>query len=104
MEGIEFGFDFRAEDVSGDAGGVNADGTVVDSSDVALDVDPLLVRGGLVTANSDGRRDEVTLVGIGLEADEVGAEHPFENLPAACVLHKRSVGFVPSGTSDTGGD
>ena len=83
MESIEFGLDSGTENVSRDACRVDTDGAVVHGSNVTLDIDAFLVGGGLVTANTDAGRDEVTLVGIGLEADEVRAEHPVENLPSA---------------------
>ena len=62
VEGIEFGLDSRAENVSSDACRVNTDGTVVYGGDMTLDVNTFLVGGGLVTANSNAGRDEVTLV------------------------------------------
>lgn len=62
VEGIEFGLDSRTENVSSDACRVDTDGTVVYGGDMTLDVDAFLVGGGLVAANSDGGRDEVTLV------------------------------------------
>lgn len=79
MEGVEFGFDPRTENVSGDTGRVDTDGTVIDGSYVTLDIDTFLVGRGLVTADSNTGRDEVTLVGVSLEADDVGTEHAIEN-------------------------
>jgi hypothetical protein len=86
VEGIEFGLDSRTENVSGDACRIDTDGTVVYGGDVTLDVDTFLIGGGLVTANSNGGRDEVTLIGIRLETDEIRAEHSFENLPSAWIM------------------
>jgi hypothetical protein len=82
VEGVQFWLDPGTENVSRDAGRVDTDGAVVHGSDVTLDVDTSLVGGGLVTTDSNTGRDEVTLVGIGLEADEIRAEHSIENLPS----------------------
>jgi hypothetical protein len=79
VEGIEFWLDARTENVSRDTGGVNTDGAVIDGSYVTLNVDTFLIGGGLVTTDSNAGRDEVTLVGISLEADEVSAEHSIED-------------------------
>ena len=79
-EGIECGLDSRTKDVSRNAGGVDSDGAIVNGSYVTFDIDTFLVCRGLIAADTDARRDEVTLVGIGLEADEVRAEHTVEDL------------------------
>lgn len=85
MKGIEFGLDSRTKNVSRDTCRIDTDGAVVYGSDVTLDINALLVGGDLVAANSNARRDEVTLVGIGLEADEIRAEHSVENFPSAWI-------------------
>lgn len=82
VEGVQFGLDSRTENISSDARGVDTDGAVVYSSNMTFDVNASLVGGGLVSANSNARRDEVTRVGIGLEADEIRAEHSLENFPS----------------------
>lgn len=82
MEGVEFWLDPRTENVSRNTGRVDTNGAVIHGSYVTLDVDTFLVRSGLVTADSNTRRDEVALVGICLEADEVSAKHSIENLPS----------------------
>ena len=82
MEGIQFGLDSRTENISRNACGIYTDGAVIHGGDMALDVNSSLVGGGLVTANSNAGGDEVARVGIGLEADEIRAEHSIENLPS----------------------
>lgn len=79
VEGVEFGLDPRTDDVSGNTGRVDTDGAVIYGSDVTLDIDAFLVGAGLVTTDSDTGRDEMTLVGIGLEADKIRAEHAIQN-------------------------
>ena len=83
VEGIEFGLDPWTKNVSSDTRGVDTDGAVVHGSNVTLDINTLLIGAGFVTTDANAGRDEVTLVGVGLEADEIRAEHPFENLLSA---------------------
>lgn len=85
VEGIKFWLDPRTENVSRNASGVDSDGTVVYGSDVTLNINTILAGGGLVATDSNAGRDEVALVGVGLEADEIRAEHSIENLPSACI-------------------
>ena len=72
-----------------------------DGCDMALDVDStyasdttgrLCARGCFVPANTDARRGEVSSVRVGLETDEVGAEHAIEDFFATCKVEKRERG------------
>lgn len=85
VEGIKFWLDPRTENVSRNASGVDSDGTVVYGSDVTLNINTILAGGGLVATDSNAGRDEVALVGVGLEADEIRAEHSIENLPSTWI-------------------
>ena len=58
---------------------VDTDGTIVQGGDMTLNVSTPLIGGCLVTANSSTGKDEVTRVGISLEADEIRGEHSIEN-------------------------
>lgn len=78
-KGVQFGLDSRTENISSDACRVDTDGAIVHGGNMTLDVNTSLIGGGLVTANSNTRRDEVTRVGISLEADEIRGEHSIEN-------------------------
>ena len=61
---------------------IDTHGAVADSSNVSLHVDAA-ARGNFVAAHADARGREVAGVGVCLEADEVCAEHPIENLLSA---------------------
>lgn len=50
---------------------------------MTLDIDSPPAGRSFVTTDPDARRDKVAGVRIGLEADEVRAEHSVEDLPAA---------------------
>jgi len=85
VEGVEFGLDSWTDNITGNAGRVDTDGAVIHSSDMTFDVDTFLVGAGLVAADSNAGGDEVALVGISLEANEIGAEHPLEDLLSTCI-------------------
>ena len=61
---------------------IDTDRAVADSGDVTLHVDAT-TSGDFVAANTDAGGGEVAGVGVGLEANEVGAEHAVEDLLAA---------------------
>jgi hypothetical protein len=68
--------------VRGDPVDVDPDRAISDRSDLSVGVNPAGSR--LVTADPDTGRSKVSRVRIGLEADEVGTEHTFEDLLALC--------------------
>ena len=61
---------------------VDSDGAVTDGSDRAVGIDAS--GGGFVSTNPDTGGYEMARIGIGLERDNVGAEHPIEDLSSFC--------------------
>lgn len=88
---VNLGLDAWSISIMGDSLDIDSDRAVADSSDDAVDVDSTW--GGFETANSNTSGDEVARVRVGLERDDVGTEHSFENLPSfytisSLTLHK----------------
>ena len=77
-QGLHFRLNTRLVPFDRDALDVDTDRAVPDGRDAAVCIDT--ARGGFKAAHADTGGDKVPRVGVGLEDDDIGSEHAFEDL------------------------